>query len=66
MKKYGLISKETEALHTELNEKTEAATSSYSATTEFLQYIYSTFVAKNHRKIRSRFLVHEFSSTYIF
>ena len=26
----------------------EAATSSYSATEEFLQYIYSAFVAKNH------------------
>ena len=28
---------------------------------DFLQYIYSVLVAKNHQKIRSRYLVHEFS-----
>ena len=32
---YGLISKKTEALHTELNERAEAATNSYSATGDF-------------------------------
>ena len=45
-KKYvgtGLISEETEALYAELNERMESATSSYSATTDFLQYIYSVF-----------------------
>ena len=30
----------------------EAATSSYSATGEFLQYIYSVVVASNHQKIK--------------
>ena len=44
----------------------EAAISSYSATGEFLQYIYSMFVDKNHQKIRSRCLAHEFSFTDIF
>ena len=39
----GLISEETEALYAELNERMESATSSYSATTDFLQYIYSVF-----------------------
>ena len=34
------------------------ATSSYSATGEFLQYIYSVLVAKNHQNIRSRCLVY--------
>ena len=42
------------------------ATSSYSATGEFLQYIYSALVAKNHQKIWSRYLVHEFFLTDIF
>ena len=50
-KKYGgywvSFWKKTEALHAELNEKAEAATSSYSAEVDFLQYIYSVFVAKN-------------------
>ena len=39
-KKYGgteLLSEKTEALYAELNERAEAATSSYSATTDFLQ-----------------------------
>ena len=49
-KKYGgtgLISEKTEALYVELNERAEAATSSYSAPSDFLQYIYSVLVAKN-------------------
>ena len=44
----GLLSEETEALHAELNERAEAATSSYSAAVDFLQYIYSVLVAKYH------------------
>ena len=44
----------------------EAATSGYFATDDFLQYIYSVFVAKNHQKIRSKCLVHKFSITDIF
>ena len=44
----------------------EAATSSYSTTGEFLQHIHSVLVVKNHQKIRSRYLVHEFSLTDIF
>ena len=42
-KKYGgtgLLSEKTEALHAELNERTEAVTRSYSAEVNFLQYIY--------------------------
>ena len=62
----GLVSEKTEALYAELNERVEAATSSYSATGKFLQYIYSVLVAKNHQKIRSRCLVHEFFFTDIF
>ena len=50
----GLVSEKTEALYAELNERVEAATSSYSATGEFLQYIYSVLVAKNHQKTRSK------------
>ena len=46
--------------------RVEAATSSYSTTGEFLQYIYYVFVAKNHQKIQSRCLVHEFSIIDIF
>ena len=68
-KKYGgtgLISKKMEALYAELNKRAEAATSSYSATGNFAQYIYSVFVTKNHQKIESRCLVHEFSFTDIF
>ena len=53
-------------LFVELNERVEAATSSYSVTGEFLQYIYSVLVVKNNQKIRSRCLVHEFSFTDIF
>ena len=69
MKKYGvtgLMSEKTEALYAALNERAEAATSSYSTTDHLLQYIYSVFVAKNHQKIRSRCLVHEFSFTDFF
>ena len=36
-----------------------------SATGEFLQYIYSIIVDKNHQTIRSRCLAHEFSFTDI-
>ena len=50
----------------DLNERAEAATGSYSVTGDFLQYIYSVPVTKNHPNIRSRCLVHEFSFTYIF
>ena len=53
----GIVSEKTEALYAELNERVEAATSNYSATGEFLQYIYFVPVAKNHQKIRSRCLV---------
>ena len=62
----GLISEKTQALHVNLNERAEAATSSYSAPGGYSQYIYSVLVAKNQMKIRSRCLVHEFSFTDIF
>ena len=62
----GLVSKKTEALYAELHETVGPATSSYSATGEFLRYTYSMLVAKNHWKIRSRCLVNEFSFTSIF
>ena len=68
-KKYGgtgLISEKTEVLYAELNERAEAATGSYSGTGDSLQHIYSVPVSKNHRNIRSRCLVHEFSFTDIF
>ena len=55
----GLISVKTEAFYAEINERAEAATSSYSATDDFLQCIY--FVAKNHQMTLSRCLVYEFS-----
>ena len=57
--RYGLLSEKTEVLSTELNESAEAATSSYTAAGNFLQYIYSVIMAKNHQKIRSRCLVYE-------
>ena len=48
----GLLSeKKMEALHAELNERAEAATGSYSAEVDFLQYIYLVLVAKSHQKI---------------
>ena len=62
----GLISEKTEALHTKLNERAEAATNIYSATGGFLQYIYPLLVAKNHQKIKLRCLVDEFSFADIF
>ena len=68
-KKYGgtrLVSEKMEALYAELNETVEAAASSYSASGEFSRYIYSVLVAKNHQKIRSRCLFHEFSFADIF
>ena len=49
-----------------LNERLEAATSSYSVIGDFLQYIYPVLVTKNHHNIRSRCLVHEFSLPNIF
>ena len=64
-KKYwgkGLISEKAEALHVEINERVETTTSSYSATGDFLQYFYSAFAVKNHQKIWSRYLIHEFHS----
>ena len=45
----GLISEKTEALYAELNKSAEAATSSYSATGNFLQYICSVLVINNHQ-----------------
>ena len=45
----GLISKKAEVLYAEPNERAEAATGSYSVTGNFLQYIYSSSVTKNHR-----------------
>ena len=68
LKKYGstgLIYEKTEAFYVEFNERAEAATSSYSASGDFSQYIYSVLVAKNQKKIWSRCLVHEFSFTDI-
>ena len=62
----GLASEKTEALYAELNKTVEAATSSYSATGEFLRYIYSVLVAKDHENIQSRCLVHGSSFTDIF
>ena len=53
-----LIYEKMEALYTDLNERAKAATSSYSVTGNFLQYIYSVTVSKNYQKQRSRCLVH--------
>ena len=53
-------------VYAEFNITVEAATSSYSATGEFLRYIYSVLVAKDHENIQSRCLVHGFSFTDIF
>ena len=68
-KKYGgtgLISEKTDVLYAELNERAEAVAGSYSITGDSLQYIYSVPVSKNHRNIRLRCLVYEFSFTDIF
>ena len=62
----GYISKKTEALHTELNERVEAANSSNSAEVDFSQYISLVLVTENLYKIRLRCLVYDFSFTYIF
>ena len=62
----GLISEKKEVLYAKLNKRVEAATSSYSVTTDFLQHMYSALVAKNHLKIQSRCLVNEFSFKDIF
>ena len=59
-----LISEKMEALYSELNQKMEAATNSYSPTDNFLQYVYSVLVTKNHQKIWSSCLGHEFSFTF--
>ena len=53
-------------LISEKTEVAEAANSSYSVTGHSLQYIHSVLVTKNHRNIKSRCLVHEFSFTDIF
>ena len=45
---WGYFLKKMEALHAQLNERAEAATSSYSGALDFLQYIYSVLLAKNH------------------
>ena len=42
----GSFLKKTEALYAELNERAEAATSSYSISDDFLQYIYSVLVIR--------------------
>ena len=60
----GLLSEQTSFV-CRINQRAEAATSSYS-TADFLQYVYSVIMAKNHPKIRSRCLVHEFSFKDIF
>ena len=57
----GLISEKTEVLCAVLNKTAEAAIGSYSVTGDSLQYIYSVSVTNNHRNIRSRSFVHEFS-----
>ena len=43
----GLLAEKTTALYAKLNGRVEAATSSYSATGDFSQYIYPVFVVKN-------------------
>ena len=57
----GLLSEKWKFCMHKFNERLEAATSSYSASDDFLQYIYSIIMAKNHQKILQRCLVHEFS-----
>ena len=55
-----------QALRAKLSNRVEAASSSYSAGVDFLQYIYLVLVAKNCLKMRSRCLVYEFSFKGIF
>ena len=62
----GFISEKTEVLYTELNERAEAATGRSSGTGDSLQCIYSVPVSQNHRNVRSKCLVHEFSFTAYF
>ena len=62
----GFLSEKKEALYAEFNERAEAATSSYSTTSNILQYIYSGFLAKSGQKNQSECLVHKFSFTDIF
>ena len=62
----GLISEKTEVLYAELNERSEAATGSYSVIGDSLRYIYSVRVSRNHRNVQPRYLVLELSFTYIF
>ena len=64
-KKYGstvLISEKMEAFYAELNERAEAATSSYSVTGDFLECVYSVPVTMNRQDNRSRCLVHDHRS----
>ena len=58
----GLFSEKPEALYAELTERPKAATSSYSATGDFLQYVYSVLVTKNHQKIRSSLKILNFTN----
>ena len=44
----GYFLKKAEALHAELKERVEAGASSCSAEVDFLQFIHSVLVAKNH------------------
>ena len=48
----GLNSEKTEVLYAELYKKAEAATGKYPVTGDFLQYIYSVLMTKDHRNIR--------------
>ena len=56
----------SEALYAGLTERAEAATISYSVTSNFLQYMYFVPVTKNHQNMPSRCSVHEFYITDIF
>ena len=47
-RRMGLISGKKQALYVEVNKRAEAAISSHSATGNFLQYLYSVLVTKNH------------------
>ena len=48
----GLISEKTKALYIGLNERAEAATSSYSVTSDFWQYVYSVPVTENQNPLK--------------
>ena len=62
----GLFFEETEAMRAKLSKRPEAASLSYSAAVDFIQYIYSVLVAKNYKKILSKCLAHEFFFKDIF